>query len=131
MPEGLLKMDHPSFFESAHIDGDFRPRGGIFCLFRSVDIFAGPGDDVFSCQTPGRHHCNRSGPGSSAGRYKTQNRTTGIELRAITRRASLRSCKPPEDGLDLNQVGASGVFAVALHLKLEVAASGFSFLFWN
>jgi len=101
-------MDHPSFFESKRADDDFRPPDGPFCLFRFADIFAGHCDDFFFGQTTDSYHSNTPGHESSAGKCKTLNRTTGIESRAITRWASPRSCKLPEDGLDLNQVGASG-----------------------
>jgi len=71
MPEALLKMDHPSFFELSRADGDFRPRGGLSCLFRFADTFAGLRDDFFVFQTTGMHHCNTPGPESSAGICKT------------------------------------------------------------
>jgi hypothetical protein len=108
MPAGLLKMDHPCFFdfsESSRIDDDFRPHGGLFCLFRSADTFAEPRDDFFACHTADTRHNSRPGPESNADKRKTRHRTIGIGIEAITKRTCLRSCKRPEDGLDMNLTG--------------------------
>jgi len=108
MPAALLKMDHPcflDFFGSNRADDGFRPRGGPFCLFRSADIGAGPRDDFFAGRTADTCHCNKPGLESSTGKYKMRHRTIGIGVEAITKRTCLRSCKPPEDGLDMNLIG--------------------------
>ena len=102
MPAALWKMDHPCFFDSNRIYDDFRPRGGLFFLFRSADIFAGPRDDFFVCRRADTHRSSRPGPGSNAGKYKTSNRTIDIGVEAITKQTCLRSCKPPEGALGWN-----------------------------
>ncbi len=107
MPAALLKMDHPCFFDfvdSSRTDDDFRLRGGLFCLFRSADIFAGPRDDFFVCRRAGTRHNSKPGPESNAGKCKTLHRTIGIGVEAIAKWTCLRSCKRPEDGLDMDLV---------------------------
>ena len=104
----LLKIDHPCFFdfsESSRADDDFRPHGGLFSLFRSADIFSGPRDDFFVCRKAGTRRNNRPGPESNADKCKTLHRTIGIGVEAIAKQTCLRSCKPPEDGLDINLTG--------------------------
>ena len=98
-------MDHPCFSQPSRAGDDFQLPGGLFCLFRSGGIFSGLRDDFFAWHTTDTDHNNTPGLESSVGKYKTLNRTNDIESRAITRRASLRSCKPPEDGLDMNLIG--------------------------
>ena len=103
MPTALLKMDHPCFFDFLYSDrvGDgFRPRGGLFCLFRSDGIFAGPHDDFCAGHTDGTHHNSRPDLESSTDKCKRQHRTIGIGIEEITKRTCLRSCKPPEDTLE-------------------------------
>ena len=100
MAAALWKMDHPCFFDSRRIYDDFRPRAGLFCLFRSADIFAGPRYDFFVCRRADTHRSSRPGPESNAGKYKTPNRTIDIGVEAITKLTCLRSCKPPEDALE-------------------------------
>ena len=100
MAAALWKMDHPCFFDSSRIYDDFRPRGGLFCLFRSADIFAGPRYDFFVCRRADTPRSSRPGPESNAGKYKTPNRTIDIGVEAITKLTCLRSCKPPEDALE-------------------------------
>jgi len=102
MPAALLKMDHPCFFDSNRVDDGFRPRGGLFCLFRSADIFFELRNDFFVCQTVDTRRNNKPGPESNTDRCKTPHRTIDIGVEAITKRGFLRSCKPPEDGLDIN-----------------------------
>ncbi len=96
-------MDHPcffDFFDSSRVCDDFRPHGGLFSLFRSADIFSGPPDDFFVCWRAGTRHNSRPVPESNADKCKTPNRTIGIGVEAITKLTCLRSCKPPEDGLE-------------------------------
>ncbi len=108
MPATLLKMDHPcffDFFDSSRVCDDFRPHGGLFPLFRSADIFSGPRDDFLVCRRADTRWNSRLGPESNADKYKTPNRTIGIGVEAIAKRTCLRSCKTPEDGLDMNLTG--------------------------
>ena len=105
MPAALLKMDHPCFFDSGRVCDDFRPHGGLFSLFRSADIFSGPRDAFFVCWRAGTRHNSRPGPESNADKYKTPNHTIGIGVEAITKQTCLRSCKSPEDGLEMNLTG--------------------------
>jgi len=108
MPAALLKMDHPcffDFFDSSRVYDDFQPYGGPFFLFRSADIFSGPRDDFFVRRRADTHRNSRPGIESNAGKYKTPNRTIGIGVEAITKLTCLRSCKLPEDGLDMNLTG--------------------------
>ena len=134
MPAVLLKMDHPCFFDFSEpclADDDFRLRGGFFSLFRSADIFSGPRDDFFVCRRADTRRNSKPGPESNADKCKMRHRTIGIGVVAIAKRTCLRSCKTPEDGLDMNQLGGFRLFAVALYLKPEVGPSGFSFMLWN
>ncbi len=104
----LLKMDHPCFFdfsESSRAGDDFRPHDGPFSLFRSADIFSGPRDDFFVCRRADTRRNSRPGPESNADKCKTLHRTIDIGVEAITKRTCLRSCKTPEDGLDMNLIG--------------------------
>ncbi len=108
MPAALLKMDHPcffDFFDSGRVCDDFRPHGGLFSLFRSADIFSGPRDAFFVCRRADTRHNSRPVPESNADKCKTLYRTIGIGVEAIAKRACLRSCKLPEDGLDMNLIG--------------------------
>jgi hypothetical protein len=130
MPAALLKMDHPCFyyfFDSSRVYDDFRLLGGLFFLLGFADIFSGPPDDFFVCRRADMRHNSRLGPESNAGKYKTPNRTIDIGVEAITKLTCLRSCKPPEDGLERSLSGGFRLFAVALFSKPEVAASGFPF----
>jgi hypothetical protein len=130
MPAVLLKMDHPCFyyfFDSSRVYDDFRLLGGLFFLFRSAYIFSGPRDAFFVCWRADKRHNSRPVPESNADKCKTPNRTIGIEVEAITKLTCLRSCKPPEDGLERSLSGGFRLFAVALFSKPEVAASGFPF----
>ena len=105
MPPALLKMDHPCFFDfvdSSRADDDFRLHSGFFCLFRSADIFFGLCNDFFVCQTADTHRNSKPDLESSADKCKTLYRTIDIGVEVITSRTCLRSCKPPEDGLDMN-----------------------------
>jgi len=124
-------VDHPCFFdfsESNHTDDDFRPHGGLFFPFQSADIFSGPRDDFFVDRRADTRHNSRSGPESNADKCKMRYRTIGIGVVAIAKRTCLRSCKTPEDGLDMDQLVGFRLFAVALFLKPEVAPSGFSYM---
>ena len=134
MPEAMLKVDHPCFFdfsESNRAGDDFRLHGGLFFLFRSVGTFSGPHDDFFACRRADTRHNSMPGPESNAGKCKISNRTIGIEFEAIAKQTCLRSCKRPEDGLDMNLMVGFRLFAVALYSKPEVAASGFSCMWRN
>jgi hypothetical protein len=105
MPAALLKLDHPYFFDfvdSNRADDGFRPCGGLFYPFRSDGIFAGPHDDFCAGHTDGTHHNSRPGLESSADKCKTLHRTIDIGAEVITKQTCLRSCKQPEDGLDMN-----------------------------
>ncbi len=127
MPAVLLKMDHPCFFDSIRTCDDSRLRGGLFFLFRSVDIFSGPHDDSFVCRRADTRHNSRPGPESNADKYKTPNRTIGIGVEAITKLACLRSCKPPEDGLERSlSVGLPAVFGSSF-FKARSCCFGLSF----
>ena len=98
-------MDHPCFFDffgSNRADDGFRPRGGPFCLFRSADIFFGLYNDFFVCQTADTHRNSKPGLESSVDKCKTLLHTIDIGVEGITKRTCLRSCKPPEDELDMN-----------------------------
>ena len=108
MPAALLKMDHPCFFDFLYSDrvGDgFQPRGGLFCLFRSADIFAGPHDDFLAGHIADTHHNSRPGLESSTDKCRRQHCTIGIGIEAITKQTCLQSCKRLEDGLDMNLIG--------------------------
>ncbi len=61
-------------------------------------------DDFFVCQRADTHWNSLSGPGINADKCKTLHRTIGIGVEAIAKRTCLRSCKPPEDGLDMDLV---------------------------
>ncbi len=108
MPAALLKMDHPCFFDfvdSSRVDDDFRLRSDFFFLFRFAGIFFGLCDDFFVCQTADTHRNNTPGPENNTGKPKTQHHTIDIGVEATTKWICLRSCKRPEDGLDMNQIG--------------------------
>ena len=103
MQVALLKMDHPcffDFFDSSRVCDDFRLHGGLFFLFRSADIFPEPPDDFFVCWRADTRHNSRPGPESNADKYKIPSHTIGIGVESITKQTCLRSCKPPEDGLE-------------------------------
>ena len=103
MSAALLKMDHPcflNFFGSIRVGDGFRPRGGLFCLFRSADIFFGLYNDFFVCQTADTHRNSKPGLESSADKCKTLHRTIDIGAEVITKWICLRSCKPPEHALE-------------------------------
>jgi hypothetical protein len=105
MPAALLKLDHPYFFDfvdSNRADDGFRPRGVLFCPFRSADIGAGPRDDFDAGRTADTHRNSKPGLESSADKCKTLHRTIDIGAEVITKQTCLRSCKQPEDGLDMN-----------------------------
>ena len=105
MPAALLKLDHPYFFDfvdSSRVDDDFLLHSGFFCLFQSDGIFFGPCNDFFVCQTAGTHRNSKPGLESSADKCKTLHRTIDIGAEVITKQTCLRSCKQPEDGLDMN-----------------------------
>jgi len=136
MPAVLLKMDHPCFFEFVGLsraDDDFRPHSGFFYLFRSADIFFGLCNDFFVCQTADTHRNSKPGLESSADKCKTLLHTIDIGVEGITKRTCLRSCKPPEDELDMNlSVGLPAVCGSSI-LKARSCSFGL-FLYtseWN
>ena len=89
MSAALLKMDHPcflNFFRSNRADDGFRPRGGLFCPFRSADIGAGPRDDFGAGRTADTCRYSKPGPENSTGKYKMRHRTIGIGVEVITKR---------------------------------------------
>lgn len=96
MCDQVLKWHHPCFFDYCdffRIDGGFQPGGGSFCPFRSDDTFFAPRDAFFALPPSGIPRSSMLAPASSADKRKKSNHTTGMKLRAATRRACLRSCK--------------------------------------
>ena len=96
MPAALLKLGHPYFFDfvdSNRADDGFRPRGVLFCPFRSADIGAGPRDDFDAGRTADTHRNSKPGLESSADKCKTLHRTIDIGAEVITKQICLRSCK--------------------------------------
>ncbi len=88
MPAALLKMDHPYFFVFFglnRVDDGFRLHGGLFCLFRSADIFFGPYNDFFVSQTADTHRNSKPGLESSADKCKTLLHTIDIGAEGITK----------------------------------------------
>jgi hypothetical protein len=108
MPTALLKSDHPCFFdfsESNHAGDGFRLHGGLFYLFRSADIFSGPRDDFFADPRSGTLRYSRPDPESNADKCKMLLHTIDIGFEETAKQTCLRSCKRPEDGLDMNLTG--------------------------
>ena len=127
-------MDHPCFLDfvdSIRADDDFRLRSDFFCLFRSADIFFGLCNDFFVYQTADTHRNNTPGHENNTDKRKIRHRTIGIGVEVRAKQICLRSCKQPEDGLDMNLSVGFRLFAVALFLKPEVGPSGFSFMGQN
>jgi len=79
-------MHHPSFFDflgSKHADDGFQLRGGLFYLWLSGDIVAGPRGGFFVSLPTGRHHSSNAVRASRTGRHKKQDGTnrSGVDVK--------------------------------------------------
>ena len=78
MTAAVLKMHHPCFFDffySNHADDGFRLHGGLFYLWLSGGIAAGPRGGFFVSLPTGIHHSSNAVHASSNSRHKKQNDT--------------------------------------------------------
>jgi len=83
MPAAVLKMHHPcffDFFDSNHADDGFRLGSGLFYLWESGDIAAGPHGGFFVSRPTDIHHSNNAVRASSNGRHKKQDGTNRSEF---------------------------------------------------
>ena len=128
MGDGVWKLHHPCFFpffDYGRACGGFQIHSGSFYPSWFDDIFFGLYDDFCAFLRCGIYRNNRSVLASNTDRHKKPNHTTGIGLRAVTRRAYLRPCKHRKHVLERKQcVGASG-YLRQLCSKPEVGPSGF------
>jgi len=68
-------MHHPCFFDffgSSHVDDGFRLRGGLFYLWVSGGIAAGPHGGFFASLPTGIAHSSNAVLASRTGRHKKQ-----------------------------------------------------------
>ena len=116
----LWKMHHPCFFDcfrSGHAGGDFRLRDGLFYLYRFGDTVFGRYSDFFVFPRSGMDHCSKLVPWSKPGRYRTSTHTIGSEFGSIKEWTCLRSCKKPEDEVEMKYMGGASGWLQQLFFK--------------